>query len=71
MVTHKGLELPEHSSGFSQSKILQAYSSLLLVERTCVVGVCLLFRAVAQELLKGQNTNEFCSIKSEAVTKPS
>lgn len=34
MVSHKGPELPEQSSGFSQSKILHAYSSLLLAERT-------------------------------------
>lgn len=30
----------------------------------------LLLRAVAEELLKGQNTNEFGSIKSAALTKP-
>lgn len=69
MVTHKGPELPEQSSGFSQSKILQVYSLLLLDERTWCAECVLLLRAVAEELLKGQNPNEFCSIKS-ALTKP-
>lgn len=31
--------------------------------------MCLLLRAVAEELLKGQNTNEFCSIKSAALNQ--
>lgn len=37
----------------------------------CVMSVsALLLRAVAEELLKGQNTNEFGSIKSAALSKP-
>lgn len=40
------------------------------LRQLCVMSVCLLLRAVAEELLKGQNTNKFCSIQSETLTKP-